>query len=83
MHKITIFTTKFCPYSKKLIDFLYEKDIPFDEVKADMNRNNALKLSKINPNIQTPTILIDNKRVLVGWNEKTKEDLLNLFNFIT
>lgn len=84
MNKVIIYTTKNCPYSKRLKDFLYEEGIPFEEIKADQNKENAEKLQKADPQLRTPVIeIITNveKQKLIGWNDKTKTILNGILNF--
>jgi|GEM_PF-6712972 len=83
MHKLNIYTTKNCPFSKQLKDFLYAYGIPFDEIKADLNKENAQKLQERDPKLRTPVIEISDSskpEILVGWNEENKKVLTSFFN---
>lgn len=72
---IKIYTTKNCPFSKKLKDFLYDEGISFEEIKVDENKAQAEELYKIDQTLRTPVIILgkdSNKKVLIGWNETNK-----------
>lgn len=82
MQPIKIYTAKNCPYSKQLKDFLYENEIPFNEIKADLNLKNAQELERVDKNLSTPVTKIlmgKEEKLLVGWNEETKNSLQNLW----
>ncbi len=78
---VTIYTSKNCPYSKRLKDFLYEKGIPFEEIRADESKENADKLSQLDNELRTPIIQLTSKdkiEILLGWNEDNKRKIFDL-----
>lgn len=68
---ITIYTTKNCPYSKRLRDWLYENEIAHTEVDLAQNPIDINKCFKLAETISTPVIDIirgNRHMVLKGWS---------------
>lgn len=80
---ITIYTSPNCPYSKRLKIFLYKHGIPFTEIDASKGINEAKQLQEVEKDLRTPIIKIsqdDKDELLVGWNDETKNRILQLPN---
>src|SRR5690242_16384526 len=87
MIKIKIYTSSYSPYSKQLKKFLYEQEIPFDEVEVERGERAVNELKKLSGDIVTPVIVIHSmseQKILVGWSQDTKSKLLAMVkNFDT
>ena len=76
---MTIYIAKNCPYSKKLIDFFYEKGIPFHKIDISDDHQGAIDLNKLTGDIKTP-VIVNNEatggwKILIGWNKDVKKQI--------
>lgn len=55
---ITIYTTKNCPYSKKLRDWLYENEIAHKEIDLSNNLDKIQQRFDLTGNLTTPVIQV-------------------------
>ncbi len=72
---ITIYTSKNCPYSKRLKDWLYENEIAHKEIILGNNLDKIKQLFSLTGNLTTPAIQVDTgKRSLVieGYNPESQ-----------
>ena len=83
---ITIYTSKHCPYSKRVINYMYENGIPFHQIKADQDKTNAEELKKLDSGLRTPVIKLENGdkvEVLLGWNKNNMKKVNDFFSTFT
>ena len=77
---IKIYTTKNCPFSKQLKDFLYEHEEPFEEVDISNDKTKIDECFELTGLISTPVIVVNNSEehtlILNDWNEENKEILV-------
>lgn len=81
MPNLTIYTAKNCPFSKRLKDFLYSEEIPFQEIVAD-SAEKINNLKHISGDTETPVIVLDDgssSQILHGYTENEKNRLLRFF----
>jgi glutaredoxin-like protein NrdH len=80
---VTIYTLSTCPWCKKVKAMLNEKGIEYDYVDVDMlhgdERQATLNtVEKWNPSGSFPTIVINNKECIVGFDEEKIKKALKL-----
>lgn len=64
--KITIFTTSWCPFTRRVRSYLEERGIPWEEVDVEADESAARQVEAWNGGARTvPTVLIGD-RVLVN-----------------
>lgn len=76
MKKLLIYTAKNCPYSQKMVTFLYENKLPFVEVKLEEDKKAVQELFDVMKEIRTPVVAIDegaHKVMTVGFNEQNEK----------
>lgn len=72
---IEMFALSTCPYCHKALEYLNEHDIEYDyifvdEVPQDEITEVEQEISKYNPDLTFPTIVVDGgKQVIVGFDE--------------
>lgn len=82
MPKITIYSTKTCPYCKMLKDYLKEKDFTYEEILIDDHPEEAQKLIDLCGSMGTPCTHItldDGKEVnILGFDKKKIDEVLEI-----
>ncbi len=79
MKNLVIYTAKNCPYSQKILAFLYENELPFIEVKLEENKEAVKEIFEVMKEVRTPTVAIDEgayKIMTLGWNDQNKKRIL-------
>ena len=75
--KITLYGLQSCPHCKAAREYLSQKGVPFETIYLDLlvgdERNKTMRdVSRINPAVSFPTIVIQDK-VLVGFRRDEME----------
>jgi arsenate reductase-like glutaredoxin family protein len=78
---LTVYTSKNCPFSKQLISFLYENEIPFENIDISLSKEHIDESFGISGVLSTPIVVLKSdsgrQMILNGWNEENKQILLN------
>jgi len=79
--KVVLFALSTCGWCKKTKTFLDELGVAYDFVFVDLlsgaDRDEAIKLiEKVNPQRSFPTMIVNDSRVIVGFNEATIREVL-------
>lgn len=82
-HDVTFFGLSTCGWCRKTKQFLEENDVSFKYISVDLvpkdERGGVLEeMSKWNPNRNFPTVVIDDKKVVVGYNPDSLKKELGL-----
>lgn len=75
MAKVTMYTTKTCPFCKMQKDYLNSKNIQFTEILVDENPDEAQKMIEISGQMGVPFTTIekdDGQKVNILGFDKTK-----------
>ena len=82
MPKITIYTTRTCPFCKMEKDYLTSKNVLFTEIFVDEKPEEAQKMIDISGQMGVPFTVIDDdngKRVtILGFDKAKLEETLDL-----
>ena len=75
MKKVTIYSTKICPYCVRAKNFFDKKEIPYEVILVDENPAEMEKMMAKSKRQTVPQIFIDDTRVggypqLVTWFEE-------------
>ena len=77
MVKVTIYTTKTCPFCKMQKDYLNSQNIEFGEILVDENPEEAQKMIEISGQMGVPFTVIDKdngERVTILGFDKARLD---------
>jgi glutaredoxin len=82
-HEVVFFGLSTCVWCKRTKKFLEENGVTFDycsvdTVSKDEQPEVLEQLSKHNPNRNFPTVVIDGKKVIVGYNPDSLKQELGL-----
>ena len=81
---IKIYTTKNCPFSKKMKDFLYDNELVFEEVDIGTDKDKIEECFNVSGVISTPVLVVTNSLMrtlaLSGWNEDNRNLIGTLLN---
>ncbi len=78
--KITIYTTRNCPFSKRLRGFLYDHAIPHEEIDIGKDKLSVDMFFAKTGRVSTPVIVVEHRGrslLLKGWNQES-ETILRL-----
>ncbi|MFA5083774.1 MAG: glutaredoxin family protein [Candidatus Paceibacterota bacterium] len=81
--EITVFALSTCFWCKKTMDLLSELNLEYGYVDFDLLKDQDQKeaydeISKYNPNISFPTVVVDNgEKVIIGFDESELKNLAN------
>lgn len=81
MHTIKLYGLSTCIHCKNAIAYLDEKGLTYDKTFVDLLNGDDYdrmveEVRKLNPNLSFPTILIDDKEVVVGFHNNKLDELL-------
>lgn len=81
--KVIVYTLSTCGWCKKVKAYLKNHKIAFDYIDVDLleddERENVLvELRKWNPRTSFPTLVIDDKRCIAGFDEEKMEQEFDL-----
>lgn len=82
MKILFIYTAKNCPFSKKLLAFLYDNELPFAEIKLEDDPAGTRKIFAGMKEIQTPVVAVDeggNQVMTVGFTEQNKQRITDFY----
>lgn len=82
MHDIKFYGLSTCIHCRNAMKYLDEKGVKYHKTLVDLldgaEYDEAIEaVRKLNPNLSFPTILIDNKEVVVGFDKDKLEKLLS------
>lgn len=63
MPKVVIYTTRICPYCIRAKHLLQRKDVPFDEIRIDFDREQARVMMERSRRRTVPQIFVDDFHV--------------------
>jgi glutaredoxin 3 len=72
---VKVYSTNFCPYCKMAKTFLKDKNVKFQEINVQENRNAAKEMIEKTGQVGVPVIEIDGKTV-IGFDRNQIEKLL-------
>lgn len=81
MHTIKFYGLSTCIHCKNAMAYLDGRGLTYDKTLVDLLDGEAYdkaieEVRKLNPNLSFPTILIDNKDVVVGFQKDKLDELL-------
>ena len=81
--KIVLYALSTCPWCKKTKKFLDDNGIAYDFIDVDLltgeERDNTIQdVTKWNPRCSFPTIVINDNKCIVGFDEKEMKENLRL-----
>lgn len=81
MPKIQIYGLSTCIHCRNAMKYLDEKGLKYDKTMVDLLDGDQYDAAiedvrKINPNLSFPTIVINNKYVVAGFQKDKLDDLL-------
>ena len=82
MAKVTMYTTRTCPFCKMQKDYLNSKNITFSEILVDENPDEAQKMIAISGQMGVPFTVIakeDGQQVnILGFDQQKIAEALNI-----
>lgn len=82
MSKITLYTTRTCPFCKMQKDYFREKNIQYQEILVDENPEEAVKMIEISGQMGVPFTVIDRddgQRVtILGFDRSRINEVLGI-----
>src|SRR5512137_592830 len=76
MRKVTIYSTKNCPYCRMVKAFLDKHGVPYDTIDVGEDSNAAKKMIEISGQRGVPVIVVDDE-VIVGFDSTRLSELFN------
>lgn len=81
MHKIVFYGLSTCIHCKNAMDYLDERGLEYHKTFIDLLDGDEYdsvveEVRKINPNLSFPTILIDGKEMVAGFQKDKLDQLL-------
>jgi glutaredoxin-like protein NrdH len=81
--KISVYALSTCPWCKKAKQFLNDRGIEYEFTDVDLlqgaDKSSAItSIEKWNPACSFPTIVIDEKQCIVGYDEEKLKEALKL-----
>ena len=84
MAKVTMYTTKTCPFCKMQKDYFAENNVKYEEILVDANPNEAVKMIEISGQMGVPFTVIekdDGQRVtILGFDRPRIDEALGPAN---
>jgi len=74
MKKVTVYSTKNCPYCRMAKAFLDKHGIPYEEIDVGEDSDAAKKMTDLSGQRGVPVIIVDNE-VIVGFDSQRLNDL--------
>lgn len=75
--KIIVYSTTTCPWCHKLMDFLRENKVEFEEVNVVVDRNRMREMIDKSGQMGVPVADIDGK-IIVGFDKEKIKKILNI-----
>ena len=76
--KIVMYSTPTWPYCTKAKEYLSKNNIPFQEHNVAADRGAAKDMIEKTQQIGVPVIIIDDKDIVVGFDQPTLNKLLDI-----
>lgn len=84
MPKVTMYTTRTCPFCKMQKDYLNSKNISYDEIFVDEKPEEAQKMIELSGQMGVPFTAIEKdngeKEFILGFDRARIDEALNLPN---
>ena len=77
MHKVTVYSTKTCPWCDKLKDYLTKKKVKFESIDVGSNQEKAEEMIKKSGQMGVPVTDIDGT-IIVGFDQDAIDEALGL-----
>jgi glutaredoxin-like YruB-family protein len=73
--KVKVYSTTTCPWCIRVKDYLKEKNIPFEEVNVQEDREAAEEMIKKSGQTGVPVVEIGDK-IIIGFDQKAIDEAL-------
>lgn len=74
-HKVKVYSTKICPWCKKVKEFLSEKNVEFENIDVGEDQEASKEMVEKSGQMGVPVIDIDGK-IIVGFDKEALEKAL-------
>ena len=74
--KAVIYSTPTWPFCKRAKEYLSQKGIAYEEHDVAADRDAAKEMIEKSKQMAVPVIIIDNKEIVVGFNQAKLDELL-------
>ncbi|MGQ9459405.1 MAG: glutaredoxin family protein [Anaerolineae bacterium] len=83
MHKVKLFALSTCAWCRKTKRFFHLHNVDYEFVDVDLlspaERQEVLQeVARWNPRLSFPTVVVDDREVVVGFNEERLREVLGL-----
>ncbi len=82
MAKVTMYTTRTCPFCKMQKDYLAEKKVEYTEILVDEHPDEAAKMIEISGQMGVPFTVVDkpygNRVTILGFDKTRLNEALEL-----
>ena len=78
MKKVEIYSTPVCVYCNLAKDFLKKNKIVYTEYNVATDNAKREEMVEKSGQFGVPVIIVDNKNIVVGFDEKVLKDLLSI-----
>ncbi|KKS77075.1 MAG: hypothetical protein UV64_C0004G0006 [Parcubacteria group bacterium GW2011_GWC1_43_11b] len=78
MKKVTIYTASTCHFCHMAKDFFREKGVAFEEFDVGVDVAKRQEMMQKSGQMGVPVIVIDNKEVIIGFNQPLISQLLGI-----
>lgn len=75
--KVVVYSTEMCPWCHRLMDWLKENEIDFEEVDVGKDRNRAIEMVEKSGQMGVPVADIDGE-IVIGFDLPRLKKLLNV-----
>lgn len=86
MPKVTLYTTKTCPFCKMQKEYLASKQIVYTEILVDEHPEEAMKMIEISGQMGVPFTVVDTnegkRTTILGFDRARLDEALGLINSI-
>ena len=74
-HKVKVYSTKTCPWCKKVKEFLTEKNVKFENIDVGEDQEASKEMVEKSGQMGVPVVDIDGK-IIVGFDKEALEKAL-------
>jgi len=74
MKKVSVYSTKNCPYCRMAKAFLEKHGIPYEEIDVGADYSAAKKMTELSGQVGVPVIIVDSE-VIIGFDSQRLNDL--------
>lgn len=75
--EVKVYTTSTCPWCVRVKDYLNQKNVTFQEINVEGNREAAIEMIEKSKQRGVPVLDI-NGNIVVGFDQASIDELLNL-----